>query len=143
MRLKTLLCLLVSIVMIFVGHGHVLCSPKTQKENAPEWANKAPWPYANPSLQKQLSEEQKWKESSLEAHHKAVEKAKTTLLEWGRNPNFYTIKGKRYPYEIIVYTCDRFISVTFLPIDTPLTSQQVEIIMTNDDYDIVSILPGS
>ena len=143
MSLKAHMYLLVSIVMIFFGNGHVLCSPKTQKDKALEWANKALWPYANQSLQRQLSEEQKWKESSSRDHQMAVEKAKATLLEWGRNPSFYTNKGKRYPYEIIVFTSERFTSVTFLPIGAPSTCQQVEIIMTNDSYDIVFILPGS
>lgn len=107
------------------------------------WANKAPYPYENENHQLvKDSYKEKLIESSVEEYPEAVRKAKEVLKEWGQNPDKYKFHGKSYDYKISVYESTNFISVTFNPIDLDVTCQQVEIRITKDGLEILSILKG-
>jgi len=109
------------------------------------WAKKSPYPYENKdSVLVKNSYEEKWVESPIEKHSKAVQKAKEVLKEWGQNPDKYEYDGKSYDYKILVSESSNFISVVFYPVGLAAgLERNVEIKMTKNDYAILSILPGS
>lgn len=116
---------------------------ETEKEIISPWKNKAPWPYSKESPLVEESYKEEMKEANIENYPKIAEKAKEVLREWGRNPDKYDYQGKYYDYKISVFESDNFISVLFNPVGLGGLEQHVEVRMTKENLEILSILPGS